>query len=396
MGKALAGGYRNKVFLMTKIDGRTKAAAAQQIDESLQRLQTDHVDLMQFHEVIRLEDPDRIFAKAVPWRRCSKREGWQSSLHRLHRAQGPAGPPAHAGHRTPAQLPLRHGADAAERDGRALPQLHQRGAAVLTREGIAPLGMKCFGDHTVLDYILANNTMKPIEALHYCLNLPIAVQITGIDSRRFWTRRWRRRAPSSRSRRPKWQIFWSAFDRPPSKASTNSTKPPHATTARRASRRCWADRLGEWFASLPEWRRSYGVVILSAANGVPASLLAGAGRIPVFCPGAPLHSKRVRPGILLRTFQESCGFGFRARGTIEQPSEPEFRARELRLIAANLRTLRALKTPAKIQKFIDALEYQYADTAGSPRRVLRERKGHCWRERCWRPPPCASMAIRRC
>ena len=64
MGKALADGYRNKVFLMTKIDGRTKAAAARQIDESLQRLQTDHVDLMQFHEVIRLEDPDRIFAES--------------------------------------------------------------------------------------------------------------------------------------------------------------------------------------------------------------------------------------------------------------------------------------------------------------------------------------------
>ena len=63
MGKALADGYRNKVFLMTKIDGRTKGACAQQIDESLQRLQTDHVDLMQFHEVIRLEDPDRIFAE---------------------------------------------------------------------------------------------------------------------------------------------------------------------------------------------------------------------------------------------------------------------------------------------------------------------------------------------
>jgi hypothetical protein len=53
---------------------------------------------------------------------------------------------------------------------------------VLSREGIAPLGMKAFGDHSVLDYILAHNLMKPVEALQYCLNLPIAVQITGIDS----------------------------------------------------------------------------------------------------------------------------------------------------------------------------------------------------------------------
>src|SRR5713101_8880176 len=62
MGKALRDGYRQKAFLMTKIDGRTKESAARQIDESLKRLQSDHVDLMQFHEVIRMEDPDRIFA----------------------------------------------------------------------------------------------------------------------------------------------------------------------------------------------------------------------------------------------------------------------------------------------------------------------------------------------
>src|SRR6266852_7785627 len=62
MGKALRDGHRQKVFLMTKLDGRTKEAAARQIDESLKRLQTDRIDLMQFHEVIRLEDPDRIFA----------------------------------------------------------------------------------------------------------------------------------------------------------------------------------------------------------------------------------------------------------------------------------------------------------------------------------------------
>ena len=62
MGKALRDGYRDKVFLMTKIDGRSKIGAAAQIDESLSRLQTDHVDLLQFHEIIRMDDPDRIFA----------------------------------------------------------------------------------------------------------------------------------------------------------------------------------------------------------------------------------------------------------------------------------------------------------------------------------------------
>src|SRR5205814_6705670 len=63
MGKALKDGYRQKVFLMTKIDGRTKQSAAKQIDECLKRLQTDHLDLLQHHEIIRLEDPDRIFAE---------------------------------------------------------------------------------------------------------------------------------------------------------------------------------------------------------------------------------------------------------------------------------------------------------------------------------------------
>src|ERR1039457_7184126 len=66
MGLALGDGYRQKVFLMTKFDGRTKDAAARQIDESLRRLQTDHIDLIQYHENIRMEDPDRFFEPGGP------------------------------------------------------------------------------------------------------------------------------------------------------------------------------------------------------------------------------------------------------------------------------------------------------------------------------------------
>lgn len=179
MGKALQDGYRNKVFLMTKIDGRTKASAAQQIDESLQRLQTDHVDLMQFHEVIRLEDPDRIFAQggAMEAMQAAK----QAGKVRFIGFTGHKDPYVHSRmldqarqydfHFDTVQMPLN------VMDAHFRSFTHQV-LPILTREGIAPLGMKCFGDH----YILDSNTVKPIECLHYCLSLPIAVQITGIDS----------------------------------------------------------------------------------------------------------------------------------------------------------------------------------------------------------------------
>ena len=179
MGKALADGYRNRVFLMSKIDGRTKSSCAQQIDESLQRLQTDHVDLMQFHEVIRLEDPDRIFggggameamleAKKAGKVRFIGFTGHKDPyvhLRMLEQAR------QHNFHFDAVQMPL-NVMDAHFRS------FTREVLPVLTREGIAPLGMKCFGD----SYILQSNTVKPIECLHYCLHLPIAVQITGIDS----------------------------------------------------------------------------------------------------------------------------------------------------------------------------------------------------------------------
>jgi aryl-alcohol dehydrogenase-like predicted oxidoreductase len=179
MGKALEDGYRSKVFLMTKIDGRTKAAAAQQIDESLRRLQTDHVDLMQLHEVIRLEDPDVVFAPGGAIEALL--DARQAGKIRFTGFTGHKDPYVHLRmlevakkhnfHFDTVQMPL-NVMDAHFRSftNQVLP--------VLSKEGIAPLGMKCFGDH----YILDSGAVKPIEALHYCLNLPIAVQITGINN----------------------------------------------------------------------------------------------------------------------------------------------------------------------------------------------------------------------
>ena len=179
MGKALADGYRNKIFLMTKIDGRTKAAAAQQINESLQRLQTDHVDLMQFHEVIRLEDPDRIFA-----------EGGAMEAMLDAKKAGKVRYIGFTGHKDP-YVHLRMLEEARARsfhfDAVQMPlnvmDAHFRSFVhdvlpVLNRENIGALGMKAFGDHFILD----SKTVKPIECLHYCLNLPISTQITGIDN----------------------------------------------------------------------------------------------------------------------------------------------------------------------------------------------------------------------
>lgn len=61
MGKALRDGYRDKVFLMTKIDGRSKKEATKQLDESLKRLKVDCIDLVQHHEILRFDDPHRVF-----------------------------------------------------------------------------------------------------------------------------------------------------------------------------------------------------------------------------------------------------------------------------------------------------------------------------------------------
>jgi aryl-alcohol dehydrogenase-like predicted oxidoreductase len=178
-GKAYKeGGYRDKVFQMTKIDGRTKKAAARQIDESLARLQTDHVDLLQHHEVIRMEDPISIF----------KEDGAMAAVLEA-RQKGKVRFIGFTGHKDPT-IHLRMLQLAKENDFHfdtvQMPvnvmDAHFRSFSaqvlpVLIREKIAPLAMKTFGDHFILD----TKTAEPIEMLHFSMSLPVAVVITGID-----------------------------------------------------------------------------------------------------------------------------------------------------------------------------------------------------------------------
>ena len=127
MGKALAeGGRRDKVFLMTKVCGRTAKEAQSNLEDSLRRLKTDHLDLWQFHEIVYDNDPDWIFAEdgAIHTALKALKDG-QGPLPRLHRPQGPVHPPQDARQ----ALRLGERPDAPERDGRALPQLPAPGPA---------------------------------------------------------------------------------------------------------------------------------------------------------------------------------------------------------------------------------------------------------------------------
>ncbi len=179
MGKALRDGYRHKVFLMTKFDGRTKASTARQIDESLARLQTDHVDLMQYHENIRMEDPDRFFAPDGPLEALL--EARKAGKIRYIGFTGHKDPAVHLRmlevaaqhnfHFDAAQMPLN------------LLDAHFRSFArlvvpKLVAQGIGVLGMKpmAFGN------LPKDGLASGIECLHYALNLPTSVVITGCDS----------------------------------------------------------------------------------------------------------------------------------------------------------------------------------------------------------------------
>jgi aryl-alcohol dehydrogenase-like predicted oxidoreductase len=179
MGKALRDGYREKSFLMTKIDGRNKAAAATQLHESLRRLQTDRIDLLQFHEVIRDSDPARIFAEGGGME--AVREAQKAGKIRFIGFTGHKSPGIHLKMLATAS---KHGFafDAVQMPLNVMDahfdSFEKRVLPILTRDGVGVLGMKSMGDH----FILGSKTATPAECLHYAMNLPTSVVITGCDS----------------------------------------------------------------------------------------------------------------------------------------------------------------------------------------------------------------------
>jgi aryl-alcohol dehydrogenase-like predicted oxidoreductase len=179
MGKALRDGYRSRAFLMTKIDGRSKAEATRQLEESLRRLETDYVDLIQHHEVIRYEDPHRIFDE----------EGAHAALDEARRA-GKVRYIGFTGHKDP-RIHL-HTLDVAREHGFTFDTVqmplnvmdaHYRSFELLVlpelvKQNIGVLGMKSLAN----GLILRSGTVTAPECLRYALSLPTSVVITGIES----------------------------------------------------------------------------------------------------------------------------------------------------------------------------------------------------------------------
>jgi len=184
LGQALKDGYRHKAFVMTKLDARTAKDYDKQLEQSLGRLDTDVIDLVQFHEIIRFEDPDRIFADdgaihaAMAARKAGKIRyigftGHKDPQIHLRMFEVAA---AHGFHFDTVQMPV-NGMDAHFRS------FTRNVIPVAQKAGTGVLAMKTFGD----GYILRSGTIDPIEALHYGLSQPVSVVITGIDKPEYLT-----------------------------------------------------------------------------------------------------------------------------------------------------------------------------------------------------------------
>jgi predicted aldo/keto reductase-like oxidoreductase len=180
MGKALRDGYRKKAFLMTKLDGRTAEATRQQLEQSMKRLQVDVIDLVQIHEVIRRDDPERCFAP----------NGTIEALLTARKA-GKLRFIGFTGHKDPDIH--RHMLDVARQNGFRFDTVqmpvnvldaHYRSferevITVALRDGTAVLGMKPMG----AGLILMSGAANAEECLRYAMSVPgIGVTITGCDS----------------------------------------------------------------------------------------------------------------------------------------------------------------------------------------------------------------------
>jgi uncharacterized protein len=179
MGKALAGGYRQKAFLMTKLDGRTPSAAKQQLDQSLSRLKTDYIDLVQIHEVIRMSDPEQAF-----------QPGYIVDVLKAAQKAGKVRYIGFTGHKSP-EIHL-HMIETATKHGFTFDTVQmplnvmdahfdsfeQMVLPVARKLDMGIIGMKPMGD----SIILQSNTVTPVECLRYAMSLPVSLTVTGCDS----------------------------------------------------------------------------------------------------------------------------------------------------------------------------------------------------------------------
>jgi len=183
MGRALRDGYRKRAFLMTKIDGRTKQAAAAQIDQCLRSFDTDTIDLVQIHEIIRASDPDRVFGAdgaieaLVAARKAGKLRfigftGHKSPAIHLKMLKTAK---AHGFAFDTVQMPLNVMDAHYDSFEQVLPEAKAQDVGVL---GMKPLGSGLFFKSGPL----AQRTVTPTECLHYAMSLPVSVVITGCET----------------------------------------------------------------------------------------------------------------------------------------------------------------------------------------------------------------------
>ena len=179
MGKALRDGYRQEAFLMTKIDGRNAKSAAKQLDESLKRLQTDHLDLLQIHEVIRMDDAERVFAPGGAMETIEKAR--EAGKLRYIGFTGHKSPYIHK-HMLEVAAQHKFTFDTVQMPLNVMDAHYESFAKIvlpiLQDKKIGVLGMKPMGD----PFILKSNTVSAVECLRYALSLPTSVVITGCDS----------------------------------------------------------------------------------------------------------------------------------------------------------------------------------------------------------------------